>query len=361
MLAIASKEILEKSIPSCTATILMNLLKMSKKEKIMIMATKAYKYYACSQMYYLVANYGMGTNRLINYFKVHKNIYSKFKTRLKLENPILLYKFKLKIPTINSFENERFENAVDLVKDFKEANNDVQTGSLLIRKWIFVNKNKRVSEKMINLIKREKPEVFKNSFNRDNYKKTSYFNESKKHNSYVRNNLIEMNFNTPNVVGVDGTNLKIELNNFYYKTKLNCMISYDCDLKTIVAYNFDKNENSNSSLKVFKRINEYSVNTKSNKVIQSNKGLAFSCEKIFEYINKNNNIVHSMSKRGFKHYASTESLNRWVKEKFFKTYGCEFKNIQNFYDTFRKFVYNFNKLQFLKYNIFDQKKLTFIK
>ncbi len=73
----------------------------------------------------------------------------------------MLYKFKLKIPTINSYENESFENAVDLVKDFKEANNDLKTGSLLIRKWIFVNKNKRVSEKMINLIKREKPEVFK--------------------------------------------------------------------------------------------------------------------------------------------------------------------------------------------------------
>ncbi|AKU79672.1 hypothetical protein STURON_00426 [Spiroplasma turonicum] len=40
-----------------------------------------------------------------------------------------------------------------------------------------------------------------------------------------------------------------------------------------------------------------------------------------------------MSRRGFKHNASTESLNRWVKEKFFKTYGCKFKNIQNFYDT----------------------------
>ncbi|AKU79923.1 hypothetical protein [Spiroplasma turonicum] len=109
-----------------------------------------------------------------------------------------------------------------------------------------------------------------------------------------------MNYNTPNVVGVDGTNLKIELNNSSYKTKLNCMISYDWDLKTIVAYNFDKNENSNSSLKVFNRINEYSINTKSNKVIQSGKGLAFSCKKIFEYVNKNNNIVHSMSRRVFK-------------------------------------------------------------
>ncbi|WP_257719732.1 hypothetical protein [Spiroplasma turonicum] len=40
--------------------------------------------------------------------------------KLKLENPILLYKYKLKIPTINSFENERFENAVDLVKDLNK-------------------------------------------------------------------------------------------------------------------------------------------------------------------------------------------------------------------------------------------------
>ncbi|AKU79837.1 hypothetical protein [Spiroplasma turonicum] len=32
---------------------------------------------------------------------------------------------------------------------------------------------------MINLIKREKPEVFKNSFDRDDFKKISNFNESK--------------------------------------------------------------------------------------------------------------------------------------------------------------------------------------
>ncbi|AKU79863.1 hypothetical protein [Spiroplasma turonicum] len=52
-----------------------------------------------------------------------------------------------------------------------------------------------------------------------------------------------MNYNTLNVVGIDGTNLKIELSNYYYKTKLNCMISSDWSLKTIIAYNFDKNEN----------------------------------------------------------------------------------------------------------------------
>ncbi|ALX71179.1 hypothetical protein STURO_v1c09280 [Spiroplasma turonicum] len=41
----------------------------------MIMATKTYKYYACSQIYYFVANFGMGTNKLINYFKVYKNLF----------------------------------------------------------------------------------------------------------------------------------------------------------------------------------------------------------------------------------------------------------------------------------------------
>ncbi|WP_075048447.1 hypothetical protein [Spiroplasma turonicum] len=40
-----------------------------------------------------------------------------------------------------------------LAKDFKIAINNLQIGSLLIKEWIYVNKNERVFKKLINLIK----------------------------------------------------------------------------------------------------------------------------------------------------------------------------------------------------------------
>ncbi|AKU79830.1 hypothetical protein [Spiroplasma turonicum] len=73
------------------------------------MATKDYRYYACSKYIILLQIFVMRTNRLINYFRVNKNTYSKFKIKLELENTILLYKYKLNIQVINNFKNENFK------------------------------------------------------------------------------------------------------------------------------------------------------------------------------------------------------------------------------------------------------------
>ncbi|WP_157087597.1 hypothetical protein [Spiroplasma helicoides] len=111
LLAMASKEILEKSISSCTATIMLNVFKMSQKDKIMIMATKTYKHYACCQIYYFIAKHGLGTNRLISYFKIHKNTFSKFKLKNNLENPIIIFKNCIDFSDLPRFNSPRYTMA----------------------------------------------------------------------------------------------------------------------------------------------------------------------------------------------------------------------------------------------------------
>ncbi|WP_232306387.1 hypothetical protein [Spiroplasma helicoides] len=45
-----------------------------------------------------------------------------------------------------------------------------------------------------------------------------------------------------------------------------------------------------------------------------------------------------MSKKGFKHNAPIESLNRWIKKNFIKFFGNKFENKENFYYYFKKFA-----------------------
>ncbi|ASP28387.1 hypothetical protein SCORR_v1c06150 [Spiroplasma corruscae] len=66
--------------------------------------------------------------------------------------------------------------------------------------------------------------------------------ESKKHNIYVREDLVEMNYSRPNIIGMDGPNFKIFLNNGKNRSRINCLISYDWEKRTIVSYSFDKSE-----------------------------------------------------------------------------------------------------------------------
>ncbi|AOG60353.1 hypothetical protein SHELI_v1c10470 [Spiroplasma helicoides] len=347
ILAMASKEILEKSIPSCTATIMLNMLKMSKKDKIMIMATKAYKHYACCQIYYFIAKHGMGTNRLISYFKIHKNTFSKFKLKNNLENPIIIFKNGLYFNDLPNFNSPKYTIAKKLIIDYNLKNNSLASGANLISKWIYVNKGVKVSEKMIRKIRVDHPWILNNPSRKKRSVKKS---ESKKHNIYVREDLVEMNYSRPNIIGMDGTNFKIFLNNGKNRSKINCLISYDWEKRTIVSYSFDKSENSNSALSVFKETNNYAIEKANQKIIQSDRGSAFANELIFNYVNENDFIVHSMSKKGFKHNAPTESLNGWIKQKFYKTFGNKFENKENFYYYFKKFSNIYNNLQQIKYN-----------
>ncbi|QGS51490.1 hypothetical protein [Spiroplasma tabanidicola] len=189
-----------------------------------------------------------------------------------------MYNQGLDLKDLPSFRSPIYDRVVEIIKDYNDANNMLASGSDLIRKWIFINKSIRVFEKLVRKIRKDVSNILKKA-NRVN--KTGYFKESKKHNSYVRNDLIEMNYKTPNVVGIDGTNFKIFLNNSKSITKLSCLISYDWLTRTIVNYKFDQSENSVIALYVIQKINNYAIQNKLKKIIQSDRGLAFSNESIF--------------------------------------------------------------------------------
>ncbi|WP_342269218.1 hypothetical protein [Spiroplasma endosymbiont of Aspidapion aeneum] len=82
-----------------------------------------------------------------------------------------------------------------------------------------------------------------------------------------------MNYKTPNVVGVDGTNMKIFLEDKHCYKKFNCLISYIWENKKVLSYYFDKNKNSGTVMKVFKEISFFAKKNKRKLIIQSDCGL----------------------------------------------------------------------------------------
>ncbi len=87
-----------KSTPSCTSTVMMNLMRMSKKDKINIQKSKIYKHYSCSQIYLYVANFNLNTNYLIKYFNISRTTYYRFKSKFNLLSPVDIFKNNLPIP-----------------------------------------------------------------------------------------------------------------------------------------------------------------------------------------------------------------------------------------------------------------------
>ncbi|WP_342268894.1 hypothetical protein [Spiroplasma endosymbiont of Aspidapion aeneum] len=85
-----------------------------------------------------------------------------------------------------------------------------------------------------------------------------------------------MNYKTPNVIGVDGTNMKIFLEDKNSHKKLNCLISYIWENQKVLAYKFDKNENSNSVINIFENISTFANNNNKKLIIQSDRGSAFA-------------------------------------------------------------------------------------
>ncbi|WP_342269045.1 hypothetical protein [Spiroplasma endosymbiont of Aspidapion aeneum] len=222
-----------------------------------------------------------------------------------------------------------------------------------ISNWIKVSKQENVSIKMIRKIANENPNVFKTAL-----RKRKKHNLSKKHNKFVNDDLVKMNYKTPNVIGVDGTNMKIFLEDKNSYKKLNCLIYYIWENQKVLAYKFDKNENSNSVIKVFENISTFANNNNKKLIIQSERGSAFANENIFNFVKGNKKITHSMSEKGFKHNSPTESLNGWIKQKFIKSFGDKFKNLNHFLNTFEKFIKHWNFMKEINYNIISKKKKT---
>ncbi len=137
-----------------------------------------------------------------------------------------------------------------------------------------------------------------------------------KSNNYIRKDLVMNNFKKENVIGIDGSHIKIRIKGVLENHVV--IFGYNWSNSNIVSYSFDRTENSNNAFKVFNRIRNYVKNLLICKfLIQTDRGTAFANKMIFSFINKNSNfLTHSMSEAGFKHNTPTESLNGWVKINF---------------------------------------------
>ncbi|WP_342269213.1 hypothetical protein [Spiroplasma endosymbiont of Aspidapion aeneum] len=87
-----------------------------------------------------------------------------------------------------------------------------------------------MSVKLIREILQDEPNLFKTAI-----RKKRRIRLSKKHNQYVKDDFIHMNYKTPNVVGVDGTNIKIFLEYKHCYKKFNCLISYIWENKKVLS------------------------------------------------------------------------------------------------------------------------------
>ncbi len=172
-----------------------------------------------------------------------------------------------------------------------------------------------------------------------------------KNNNYIRKDLVMNNFKKENVIGVDGSHMKIRIKGVLENQVV--IFGYNWSNNNMVSYFFDRTENSNNAFKVFNKIKNYVKNLSISKfLIQTDRGTAFANKMIFSFINENSNfLTHSMSEAGFKHNAPTESLNGWVKNKFYKQYSNEFTSMEDFHNKFANFVEMWNLNHDFKYNI----------
>ncbi|WP_342269210.1 hypothetical protein [Spiroplasma endosymbiont of Aspidapion aeneum] len=180
-------------------------------------------------------------------------------------------------------------------------------------------------------------------------KKQNYF--SSNHNKYVRDDRVKNTYKTPIVIGINGTYFRFYLKGKKNITKTCAIISYGWAKKNIISCSFQPTENFANVLKVIKKINNYAKNENKKIIIQIDRGTAFANKSIYDYVDSSKNIFHSMSNSGFKHNSPTESLNGWIKQKFFKSFGRIFRDMKHFYNCFQKFVKNWNWIKEINYNL----------
>ncbi len=120
------------------------------------------------------------------------------------------------------------------------------------------------------------------------------------------------------------------------------IFEYNWSNNNIVYYSFDRTENSNNAFKVFNKIKNYVKNFSISKfLIRTDRGTKYANKIIFSFINKNSNfLTHSIFEAGFKHNAPIESVNGWVKNKFYKQYSNEFTSMVDFHNKFANFCRN---------------------
>ncbi|PPE05793.1 hypothetical protein ELUCI_v1c00810 [Williamsoniiplasma lucivorax] len=305
---------------------------------------KIYKHFVFPTIYEFSFKFQISILKMCHYFHVSKAGYHKWVKRNSLissvkigdslQNDLVLPKYKSKVDP----------RAQDLIQACFDKFKGLATGAKTINQWIIANFQTHISVKVIAKIRKEnKLEMPSAERKKNNY---AGINRNKK---YRKDDMVGDNFQLENVIGIDGTEFKIFINNKLVKQ--NCMIAYDWSNSTIVGHHFNPTENSNSALKVLDMIEKYAKKNSQKMIVQSDQGTAFVNKNVFSFIHKKRHqITHSMSNADFKHNAPTESLNGWVKSKFFLRFGNIYDSVEHFVSTFTEFIQMWNAQHFFIYN-----------
>lgn len=149
-------------------------------------------------------------------------------------------------------------------------------------------------------------------------------------------------------IGMDGTWMKIRIRGSYIKLLLE--IAYDWFSREIISYTWSHSENTEAVCRTFDGILKYVGNNVEHCIVQMDRGSANRSYALLEAEKSQSIVSISMSESGFKHNSPTESLNGWIKDRFFEANGWNFESIEKFQNVFKKFVKSNNMVQKLKYN-----------
>lgn len=310
-------EFLKKHIPSDKK------LCQREKEKILnlkYIKIKAFKYIEEYKLIYSV-------NFMCDFLPVTRQAYYKWLKKNKINTVRINYEQdKIIYNKVKEFYNEfNIITGIKNIKIYVEEKLNFQVG---------IHKLRKINQNIIGSIK------WKTNKNIGRDEKTD------KHQNLIRPDYIGNNYSTTGKfqkLGMDGTWFN---ECFVNNTKCGLMfeIVYDWFDGTVIAYKPDFTENKYLVSEVLLNVIDKTRSFEQIIYIQTDRGRA-NASKLVKLIEDNSSLKLSMSNAGFKHNAPTESLNGWIKEKFYHTYGKYFKSYDELINKFNEFVINWNKLK----------------
>lgn len=310
-------EFLKKHIPSDKK------LCQREKEKILnlkYIKIKAFEYIEEYKLIYSV-------NFMCDFLPVTRQAYYKWIKKNKVRIIRIDYeKDKLIYNKVKKFYNEfNIITGIKNIKIYVEEKLNFQVG---------IHKLRKINQNIMGLIK------WKTNKNIGRDEKTD------KHHNLIRPDYIGNDYSTTGKfqkLGMDGTWFnECFVNNT--KCKLMFEMVYDLFDGTVITHKPDFTENKYLVGEVLLNVIDKARSSEQIIYIQTDRGRA-NASKLVKLIENNSSLKLSMSNAGFKHNAPTESLNGWIKEKFYHTYGKKFKNYDELIQKFNEFIKNWNKLK----------------
>lgn len=198
------------------------------------------------------------------------------------------------MPIFNDYQSKVAPNAKEcLDKIYKKAK--LPISALKLNEILAFKFRVHVSVPKIREIQAAEP----NRFKFVNRKKNSQKGIDRKGNC-IKEDIILDKIEGHNAFGIDGVHFPVKIKNSHKNPVV--IIAYDLTAKTIVGFNAEFSETSESAYKVFSKTSAYIKAEKiENAIIQTDRGSAFACYLINDLEKELQNYTHSMSKAGFKH------------------------------------------------------------